>query len=162
MCDMDARSPLIHRKLVVLDCSEVGLAEQCHRLTGSTTVPQVFFNRRYVGDASTLFDLVREEGEPLRQELAQLAMEPTNLAFPPPVDAAMIKVTADIAFSSQPTRAQLRGLAPFGFRYASLLCDALAPIYTSPLLGPDPAWAWVKAAYAPRTIPVLRPIADLS
>jgi hypothetical protein len=51
----------------------------------------------------------------LEQELRRLSETPTDTSFPPDVDAAMIKVTDKIAFSSQPLESQLKGLACVAF-----------------------------------------------
>ena len=102
-----------------VDCGGDGaLAALCIRLTGTFTVPHVFFNEEYVGDATQFccLDANSKEGcNILYSKLKTLAMKPAPESFPPKPDAAMIKVTEDLAFSSQPTRAQLVGLKAFGF-----------------------------------------------
>lgn len=98
------------------DCSDGARAAQCiSYVGGTTTVPHVFFNRKYVGDANSLIDMESNELERLLSLLREAAAEDCQ-DFPPTPDASMIKITDGEAFSSQPTVAQLRGLHSFGFR----------------------------------------------
>lgn len=84
--------------------------------TSTPQVPQVFFNSEHIGNhgSCTVFSRCGE----LRRRLLQLAAEP-HQGLPAP-EAALVKVDADVAFSSQPTTAQLSTLAAFGFN--TVLC----------------------------------------
>ena len=72
----------------------------------------MWFNDTYIGDASTVKELDLS-GQLL--ELLEVLACTVSLPFPPSPDAAMVKVTDDTAFSSQPTVKQMVGLRPFGF-----------------------------------------------
>ena len=118
--DLVQTSPEVTPELRIkrIDCGDDGaLAALCIRLTGTFTVPHVFFNEEYVGDATQFccLDANSKEGcNILYSKLKTLALKPAPESFPPKPDAAMIKVTEGLAFSSQPTRAQLEGLKAFG------------------------------------------------
>ena len=150
--------------LRVVDCAQDGsLAALCIRLTGSFTVPHVFFNDVYVGDATAFFRMVdkssgslptiyasgaasageaEEEAAPLCNErlaecpmyakVALLARKPDpDPPFPPPSAATIVKLTERVAFSSQPTRAQLGKLRAFGINGVLNLLKASSPVFMS-------------------------------
>ncbi|GBG24143.1 Hypothetical Protein FCC1311_003612 [Hondaea fermentalgiana] len=102
-----------------VDCGkETAYAAFCVRRTGTFTVPHVFFNEEYVGDATKFMklDATCEGGyNVLRHQLLELALKPSPTpAFPPPPDASLMKVTDGLAFSAQPTARQLEALKSFG------------------------------------------------
>ena len=106
--------------LRIINCTKnTARAPQCASLSGSATVPQVFFNAEHVGDADCLLALERGGGgceNALLLKLRRLAAGPPLAApFPPPTPAAVLKVTEELAFSSQPTIEQVDQLAGFGF-----------------------------------------------
>ena len=110
-------------QLHTYDCSDGARAAQCIKYTsGTSTVPHVFFNERYIGDADTLLKMDQEDQPKLLSMLRELA-EQENTNFPPTPEAAMIKVTENEAFASQPTLEQLLGLHAFGFRSVINLLD---------------------------------------
>ena len=86
-------------------------ASLCVRLTGSFSVPHVFFNTEYIGDCSSTCAACEEsddEKNVILKKLKAIAMRPKMVTpFPPVTDAVMIKVTDDIACSSQPSQEQL-------------------------------------------------------
>lgn len=82
----------------------------------SAQVPQVFFNREHLGNAGSC-SVFSQCGE-LKRRLLHLAAMPHD-GLPAP-EATLTKVDADVAFSSQPTSAQLSSLAKFGFK--SVVC----------------------------------------
>lgn len=107
-----------------IDCGkETAYAAFCVRATGTFTVPHVFFNEEYLGNATEFMgmDATCKAGyNKMRQKLLDLAMRPSpDPPFPPAPDASMIKVTDGLAFSSQPTSGQLAAMRSFGL--ASLL-----------------------------------------
>lgn len=103
-------------RLETYDCSNSLRAAQCIRVTGGTdTIPHVFFNRDYIGDADTIINLDQNQPERLAEMLLSTARVEC-VDFPPLPEAALVKVTATEAFSSQPTESQVRGLYMFGFR----------------------------------------------
>jgi glutaredoxin/protein tyrosine phosphatase (PTP) superfamily phosphohydrolase (DUF442 family) len=102
-----------------VDVSREGAyAAFCIRTTGTFTVPHVFFNEEYVGKAENILamDADGEGGDSvLRGKLRELATKPSpEHPFPPRPDAALVKVTEQLAYSAQPTLAQLGGLRAFG------------------------------------------------
>jgi protein tyrosine phosphatase (PTP) superfamily phosphohydrolase (DUF442 family)/glutaredoxin len=102
-----------------VDVSREGAyAAFCIRTTGTFTVPHVFFNEEYVGKAENILAMDAESkggSNVLRGKLRELAAKPSpDPAFPPAPDAALVKVTERLAFSAQPTLAQLGGLRAFG------------------------------------------------
>ena len=102
--------------LETYDCSDAARAAQCISFAGGTsTVPHVFFNRKYVGDADTLIEMETNNLDHLLDLLREAAREECH-DFPPAPEASMIKVTETEAFSSQPTVNQLKGLCHFGFK----------------------------------------------
>ncbi len=82
----------------------------------SAQVPQVFFNREHLGNAGSC-SVFSQCGE-LKRRLLLLAATPHD-GLPAP-EATLTKIDADVAFSSQPTSAQLSSLAKFGFK--SVVC----------------------------------------
>ncbi|KAA0152501.1 hypothetical protein FNF29_03728 [Cafeteria roenbergensis] len=93
--------------------ADAARSAQCIALTGSRTVPQAFLNEEHIGNerTCTVFDQCGE----LAKKLRSLATKP-SAAFPPEPEAAFVKLTSDMAFASQPTLAQIRGLSEFGFQ----------------------------------------------
>jgi len=110
----DSMSPYFGIELCLVNVSaDAARSAQCIALTGSRTVPQAFLNKEHIGNerTCTVFDKCGELGRKLRA----LAAVP-SAAFPPEPEAAFVKLTDDLAISSQPTLAQVRGLGKFGFR----------------------------------------------
>mmetsp|Transcript_13014 Transcript_13014/g.14919 ORF Transcript_13014/g.14919 Transcript_13014/m.14919 type:complete len:142 (-) Transcript_13014:390-815(-) len=90
-----------HIQIQRVNCSVDGaLFVLCIRLTNSFTVPHVFFNEEYVGDASQFITLNKDCKEGcnlLLQKLKALALKPDpNPSFPPKPDAPMVKVTDEL------------------------------------------------------------------
>ncbi|CAE7734042.1 unnamed protein product [Symbiodinium sp. KB8] len=115
--ELSAVKPAYGIEIVTYDVSkDPARSAQCRKLTRAHTVPQVFFNSEHIGNhgSCTVFSRCGE----LRRRLLQLAAEP-HQGLPAP-EAALVKVDADVAFSSQPTTAQLSTLAAFGFN--TVLC----------------------------------------
>mmetsp|Transcript_12743 Transcript_12743/g.40684 ORF Transcript_12743/g.40684 Transcript_12743/m.40684 type:complete len:337 (-) Transcript_12743:217-1227(-) len=113
------RAPELEIKTI--DCGKEGAyAAFCIRATGTFTVPHVFFNEEYVGSAEDFLKLDKDcKGgyNVLRRKLIDLALrESPSPAFPPAPDAALVKVTNELAFSSQPTARQLAALQSFGIK----------------------------------------------
>jgi len=118
----DSNSP-IKPEIVIktVDCGkEVAYAAFCIRATGTFTVPHVFFNEEYVGSADKFLslDMTCKGGyNVLRNKLIGLAQQPCpDPEFPPPPEAAMVKVTDELAFSTQPTTRQLSALHTIGLK----------------------------------------------
>jgi protein tyrosine phosphatase (PTP) superfamily phosphohydrolase (DUF442 family) len=81
----------------------------------------VFFNSEYIGDCSVTCAKYQGENSELVEKLTKLALGPApDPPFPPPPEAALTKITEDIACSSQPTEEQLRKL-PSLFGIASVV-----------------------------------------
>jgi len=123
--------------IVLIDCGkEAAYAAFCIRTTGTFTVPHVFFNEEYMGDATHFLGMdstCRAGYNVLRNKLLDLAKRPKpEPSFPPSPDASMIKVTDCLAFSSQPTTSQLGALGSFGI---GSVCNILRP--DSPAYYPD-------------------------
>ncbi len=115
--DLDS-SGTVGLDLQIIDVTkDVAFANQCKRLSGSHTVPQVFFNEEHVGNCSQC-EVFARSGE-LKRRLVALAATP-SADFPPIPDAAIVKISKDVAFSGQPTMQQLRSLGTFGIR--SVVC----------------------------------------
>ena len=83
--------PFFDLKLSLLSCDDGARAAQCIRLTNRRTVPHIFFNKEYIGDATTFLQL-QKDPDSLRQKLRNLGKVPT-LSWPPAPEAAMIKGT---------------------------------------------------------------------
>lgn len=110
----DELKPYYGIELCLVNVSaDAARSAQCIALTGSRTVPQAFLNEEHIGNerTCTVFDQCGE----LAKKLRSLATKP-SAAFPPEPEAAFVKLTGDMAFASQPTLAQIRGLSDFGFR----------------------------------------------
>ena len=92
----------------------------CARLTQTLTVPHVFFNAEYVGDHSIFRDLEAKSGlgpcSLLFNKMCKLGMATSPKNFPPRADAAMVKVSNECCFSSQPTASQMERFGEFGFK----------------------------------------------
>ena len=116
--------------LKTYDCIDGARAAQCIKFTnGTTTVPHVFFNEKYIGDADTLIKMDQDNQTLLLQQLRDISDTPC-IDFPPTPEASIIKVTEKIAFSSQPTDEQLQKLHSFGFRSViNLLCSVSEHAY---------------------------------
>jgi len=117
--------------IATYDCQDGARAAQCIKFTnGTSTVPHVFFNEAYIGDADFLIKMDQNDRPKLLSMLRAIADIPTD--FPPTPEAAMIKVTETEAFSSQPTLDQLRGLRTFGFRSViNCLCSTTEAAYVA-------------------------------
>lgn len=110
----DSLEPFVGIELVLVNVSrDAARSAQCIELSRSRTVPQVFLNDEHIGNANTC-DVFNKCGE-LGRKLRALAQTPST-QFPPELKAAFVKLTDDMAFSSQPSLAQVRALAGFGFR----------------------------------------------
>ena len=112
--------PNIDLKIKLIDCQDGARAAQCMKLTKKRTVPHIFFNELYIGDSSRLIALSNEDPQGLYQQALNAGKIESN--FPPPAEAAMIKVTEDAAFSSQPTKGQVQNLLNFGIKSMINLC----------------------------------------
>jgi glutaredoxin/protein tyrosine phosphatase (PTP) superfamily phosphohydrolase (DUF442 family) len=98
-------------------------AALCTRLTRSFTVPHVFFNMQYIGDSNmTCLLAEKQDGcNLIMNQLRSLAQTPNpDPPFPPPPEAVFVKVTDEVACSSQPTTEQLGGVGSFGIK--SVVC----------------------------------------
>lgn len=148
---------------------------------GSFTVPQVFFNEEYIGDATKFnccfetpensmlngtraskssVEAAREKCPCLYDKLRQLALSeialmksegrqtPKKIAFPPRPTASMVKITEELAFSSQPTTKQLKKLKVFGF---STVVNLLKP--NSPAFNEEEEMILIKTGISYRNIP---------
>lgn len=125
-----------HIDIKTIDCDkETAYAAFCVRRTGTFTVPHVFFNETYIGDAKTFLalDATCESGyNVLRKQLLDLAVQPApSPAFPPPPDASLMKVTDGLAFSAQPTARQLECLKSFGVTSVLNILRPDSPAYSS-------------------------------
>ena len=78
------------------------------------------FQQNYIGDSSILIALKMKT-----QKLYSMALEASKIDsnFPPPPEAAMVKVTEQAAFASQPTKAQIQNLLNFGIKSVINLCS---------------------------------------
>ena len=116
-----SKAPGSKLRIKLLDCQDGARAAQCIKLTGTRTVPHIFFNENYIGDSSTLIALKNEDPE----KLYSMALEASKIDsnFPPPPEAAMVKVTEQAAFASQPTKAQIQNLLNFGIKSVINLCS---------------------------------------
>ena len=74
-------------------------------------VPQVFFNQEHIGNAGSC--TVFSQCGQLKQRLLALAGTPHD-GLPTP-EASLTKVDSQVAFSSQPTTAQISRLRSYGF-----------------------------------------------
>ena len=92
-----------------------------HQIDRERTVPHIFFNENYIGDSGKLIALKNEDPE----KLYSMALEASKIDsnFPPPPEAAMVKVTEQAAFASQPTKAQIQSLLNFGIKSVINLCS---------------------------------------
>ena len=95
-----------------VDTNTHGRVQQCRSLSGgASTLPQVFLNGAHLATVSSV--------QELRGRLAKLidpGFSATRTEFPPPADAAVVKISADIAVAPQLTREQLAGLQRIGIR----------------------------------------------
>lgn len=120
----------------------------CIRLTGSFTVPQVFLNSTYIGDASYFNCCVNkdtqnvdtmkieEQCEKLFKTIRSTLLEEVKnktyhevINFPPALKAKMVKVTDNLAFTSLPTIKQLKNLKTFGFETIYNLITPNSPAF---------------------------------
>jgi glutaredoxin/protein tyrosine phosphatase (PTP) superfamily phosphohydrolase (DUF442 family) len=109
----DEIEPYYGIELYIVDVSaDAARSAQVIALTKSRTLPQAFFNDEHIGNADTC-SVFAKCGE-LAKRLKALAGKPSS-SFPPEPEAAFVKLTDDLAFSSQPTLSQIRGLHDFGF-----------------------------------------------
>ena len=104
----------------IIDCQDGARAAQCMQLTGKRTVPHIFINEKYIGDASVIVDLECDQRCKLKGMIRTAAAVRSD--FPPPAEAAMVKVTETLAISSQPTRGQVAGLPKFGLKSLINVC----------------------------------------
>lgn len=116
-----SNSPGLNLSIKLLDCQDGARAAQCIKLTGKRTVPHIFFNSTYIGDSSVLIALKNEDPEKLYSMALEAGKIDSN--FPPPPEAAMVKVTEHAAFASQPTKAQVQNLVNFGIKSIINLCS---------------------------------------
>lgn len=123
----DSLQPYFGIELCLVDVSkDAARSAQCIALTGSRTVPHVFFNEEHIGNANKCqqFDMCGE----LCRRLCALATQP-SASFPPEPEASFIKLTEDLAFASQPTLNQIRSLGSIGFRSVVSLVHEDEPCY---------------------------------
>jgi uncharacterized protein (TIGR01244 family) len=112
--------PGVNLKIKIIDCQDGARAAQCIKLTKKRTVPHIFFNDIYIGNSDALITLNNENPQGLYQKALEASKIDSN--FPPPAEAAMVKVTETVAFSSQPTRGQVENLQNFGIKSLINLC----------------------------------------
>lgn len=93
-----------------VDTNTHGRVQQCRSLSGgASTLPQVFLNGAHLATVSSV--------QELRERLAKLIdSSAARTEFPPPADAAVVKISAEIAVAPQLTREQLAGLQRIGIR----------------------------------------------
>jgi len=110
----------------------------------------VFFNREHLGNAGSC-SVFSQCGE-LKRRLLLLAATPHD-GLPAP-EATLTKVDADVAFSSQPTSAQLSSLAKFGFK--SVVClshsDELGVLPVESAIAASTGLQYIRA---PPSVPAL-------
>ena len=98
----DADFGLFGLELRVVDVTaDLARARQCQRLSGASTVPQVFLDGAHVGDCGATEGLFRSGS--LVARLVALARAP-HAAFPPSPDAELVKVTPELAYCAQSSR----------------------------------------------------------
>jgi protein tyrosine phosphatase (PTP) superfamily phosphohydrolase (DUF442 family)/glutaredoxin len=116
----------------VIDCQGVN-ASLCVRLTGSFSVPHVFFNDQYIGDCTSTCDQCNtpcEDENPIMKKLTAIALGPRmKTPFPPTPQAAIVKITDDLACSGQPSDEQLAKLKTL-YGFASVI-NLTSPIEAS-------------------------------
>lgn len=133
MAKVTSEDPTLEIAFTVVDARGPNAA-LCVRLTGSLTVPHVFFQTEYIGDCATTCALAEHAGECnlIMDKLRALGRQPKpSPPFPPPCDAQMVKVTESLAVSSQPTPAQLARLGEFGIRSVVNLVNTDEAAYVS-------------------------------
>lgn len=100
----DYRGVLLLEKNISTAHNGAGLLAQCQELSKSHTLPQVFFNRRHIGNAAQARQQLQAGN--LRAQMLALALQP-HLDLPPP-RGQIIKVTSKYAAASQLSPDQLR------------------------------------------------------
>ena len=110
-------------KIKIIDCKDGARAAQCIQLTGKRTVPHIFLNDTYLGNASAVLGFNDSAGKrnTLKDKIKAAALVESN--FPPVPLAAMVKVTESLAISSQPTSEQVQACLKFGMNSIVNLCD---------------------------------------
>ena len=127
-----ANNPDARLEWKVIDSTGVN-ASLCVRLTGSFSVPHLFFNEEYIGDCSTTVKLCEEQDDTqnvILTKLTKIATGPKlKIPFPPSPDATIVKITDEFASSAQPSIPQLSKMGS-SYGFASVV-NLLSPMESS-------------------------------
>eukprot|EP00948_MAST-09A_sp_MAST-9A-sp1_P002512 g2512.t1 len=99
-------------QLKILCCEMIDPALLCVRLSGSFSVPQVFFNEVHIGGYKKTRSLA-DTGE-LHTLLTELSKRPPALDFPPRPKTEIVKISSHFAVSSRPSLEQFSEMINMG------------------------------------------------
>ena len=139
-------------ELAVVDVThDLARATQCKRLSGASTVPQVFLNGVHIGDCGATEGLFRSGR--LVPRLVELASTPPAALSPP--DAEVLKITRELACSAQLADGQLAALRSSGVRAMVSLIHPSEPGYRADEAARAAAAGLTFVALPPHGAPVI-------